>query len=147
MDFLDIIITVAILLAGGLMTGGKKKPVRQSRQTPAGMNTPTDNMPRGFLFDEDDDIEEDIFEDESVETPAPQVETPYFTYEDLSVDNAAQSAPMQDAPAQANPVQTAPVSEPLRIVDDEPVEHPQFDLRQALIYQSILQNNYISELK
>ena len=57
MDFLDIIITVAILLAGGLMTGGKKKPVKQSRQTPAGMNTPTDNMPRGFLFDEDDDID------------------------------------------------------------------------------------------
>lgn len=82
--------------------------------------------------DSADDVEEDevFFEDEE----APEEATPYFTYE----------AEMPEAPKAPRQVKTEP--KPAYVaVADEPVR-PQFDLRQAVIGQVILTNNYINEI-
>ena len=76
----------------------------------------------------DDGEQEDSFfdfeEPEPAEEPASQ--SPYFTYE-------APEAEVEHAKA---PVQTAAYAE-------EPAR-PAFDLRQAVVYQTLLTNNYIN---
>lgn len=89
--------------------------------------------------------EQSVHEDDSVgdvqegadyfseEEPDFETENPYFTYE---AENVA--APVYEKPrVKPQPVVVAAAEEPVR---------PQFDLRQAVIGQVILSNNYIDEI-
>lgn len=87
------------------------------------------SVPQGVSAD---DVEEDdaLFEDEQVV----EEESPYFTYE---ADYAEPVKAPRAAAAEIKPVFAAAAEEPVR---------PQFDLRQAVIGQVILTNNYIREI-
>ena len=65
-------------------------------------------------------------------------ESPYFTYE----SDADEIARTHKAPRAQR---TAPVAAMASLVD-EPAVRPQFDLRQAVISQVILNNRYLDEL-
>ena len=82
--------------------------------------------------DSADDVQEDA-EDFFEEEPADEQENPYFTYETEPIETPVYEAPK----AKPQPVIVAAVEEPVR---------PQFDLRQAVIGQVILSNNYINEI-
>ena len=86
---------------------------------------------------------QDLFEEEQEVEPEPKNERKtYFTYEDvnpqvvnLETDNKSQRI-VEEEPRQADVVAGA-----------APDAEQQFDLRKAIIYQTILTNQYTVELK
>ena len=81
-------------------------------------NSADEEQEDAFLSDEESDFSE---------------ENPYFTYESEPVDRPV----YEKTKEKAQPIFVASVDEPAR---------PQFDLRQAVIGQMILSNNYINEI-
>ncbi|MBO4587030.1 MAG: hypothetical protein J5677_04355 [Bacteroidales bacterium] len=84
------------------------------------------------MGDSADDVEEDevFFEEEQT----PEEASPYFTYEADYLETPKAS---RTAKKEVKPAFVAVANEPTR---------PQFDLRQAVIGQVILTNNYINEI-
>lgn len=83
-----------------------------------------------------DDSADDEQEDAdyfSGDEPVSENENPYFTYETVTPETSCYDMPKENS----RPAVVAVVEEPVR---------PQFDLRQAVIGQVILSNNYINEL-
>lgn len=136
MDILDLIITIAILAGGAFLSGGKKKssdkkagPVATS--VPGRRQVMHQQPMRGIyggVASGNDNASQ-----KSKRKPAQQ--SSYFTYENSDVNQTASSI-----------VEDLPQQEPV-IVDEPSPSMAEFDLRQAVIYQTILQNNYISEMK
>ena len=139
MDFVDIIITIAILGLGGLLSG-KKKGKKTSPQ-PSAAPRPTARPIFETLFEEDDDdvdvFEEDTFDqvDNEVfdyEKPVAENQTngfqsEYFTYENISADRRDESVQ---------------VSESMNVIEEsgpDNVFDGVFDVRRAFIYQTILE--------
>ena len=78
--------------------------------------------------EQDDDM---LFEEE----PLPVNDNEYFTYESEAVVTPVRNAAKQQ-----------PKPRPIVVAAEEEPARPQFDLRQAVIAQVILSNNYISEI-
>ena len=129
MDFWDIIITIAILGVGSLLTGGKKgkkaAPQQSASPRPAANPHPFQSIfetEEDSVYDEEwssDDVEEFV-EDKPAEDT-------YFTYEN---------------PREWSEVRTEQ-PEPVRVQNDT-AERPrvlgeEFDLRKAFIYQTIME--------
>ena len=109
---------ILLLLFLGISMYSKAKKTLVVQDIPA--DAPADDM---------QDIADDFFSEDPVE----ETESPYFTYEAETV-----AAPTYEKPkVNPQPVFVAAAEEPVR---------PMFDLRQAVIGQVILSNNYISEL-
>ena len=83
---------------------------------------------------------EDIPSDAGIPKGVDGLGEPYFSYEyeESSVPNVQRNAPRQQ-PA------TAPKARPVVAVENIPAVS-RFDLRQAVIYQTVLHNPYIAEL-
>ncbi len=62
----------------------------------------------------------------------------YFSYE-------SEPEPMHSKPSNPNPVREEKVATPATATEKETVRNAEFDLRQAVIYQTILNNKYISK--
>lgn len=114
-----LILLVALTFLPTLMAGAKKARAGRYNEADGGdVDSADGDMDDGFFsFDEDKSMEE------AVEEPS------YFTYETLEPE--VKTASKQD-PA---PVQAAV---------EEPQQRPVFDLRQAVIYQTVLNNRYIN---
>lgn len=120
---LSIVIAVAFAILQGFLTSNKKSRVSvsegdDSQEFESWMN----------------DAEEDF---ESLED---EPEGGYFTYEDVSA-----TAPIQEIEKELFAEEEQKTDENV-VIEQEP-EAIAFDLRQAIIYQTILQNDYISEMK
>ena len=135
MDFLDLIITIAILCVGGLLTGkkGKKTDPRQS----AKQNRPVFEVPAADFSDEETEIG-DFFTDDDYDAATEKSEEKapsYFTYEDLYQSSGNTTT------AEA----VKPVKPSVSIGEEDttervfPVLGEAFDLRKAFIYQTILE--------
>jgi hypothetical protein len=117
-DILILILTLIFVLPLSLFSKFKKVLAEQGDITLAPASV-------------DADDEEIFFEEEEEEEEV----SPYFTYEAEEVPEAPVSQPLRPVAAVRPVLQPAVVSEPYR-----------FDLRQAVIGQIILENNYISEI-
>ena len=130
MDF-KIIIWLAIIAFIGMMGGGKKKSSEQqpARRNAAGQpGTPRPKVP-AMEATQSANQQRDVLK---VQRQSTQKE--YFTYEKpVDWNREHQSAPILEE-------EETPVENPLSLAGG-------FDLRKALIYQTILQNNYITDLK
>ena len=84
-------------------------------------------------MEDDKDNDDGFFDFDNVESGEAVAEPqPYFTYEAPEVDVAPKTV-RKPAPARPTPVQ-----------QEIPVYEPAFDLRQAVIYQTLLNNKYIN---
>ena len=84
-------------------------------------------------MEDDKDNDDGFFDFDNVESEEAVAEPqPYFTYEAPEVDVAPKTV-RKPAPARPTPVQ-----------QETPVYEPAFDLRQAVIYQTLLNNKYIN---
>lgn len=120
MDLGDILWIVILLIAtfgGGLIKGIRKAfRVEDSEE---------DSQPVSHPMWETEAAE---FEAEEPEED-PYGQSPYFTYE----------APTVEVRTSAPEVPAAPVTQPAMLAGEE------FDLRKAIIYQTVMQNNYLTE--
>ena len=81
----------------------------------------------------DEDKDDGFFDFDNVETEEAVAQPqPYFTYEAPEAEVALKAMPKQ-APARPKPVQ-----------QEAKVYEPAFDLRQAVVYQTLLNNKYIN---
>ncbi len=131
MDFLDIIITIAILGVGSLLTGSKKgrKTVRQQAAAPRPAAEPHP-FQTVFESDEDSSFDDagDIEDSEEKFGEEPAGDT-YFTYE---APGANWDSEVRCEQAQPIQVQKETAVRP-RVMGEE------FDLRKAFIYQTIME--------
>ena len=82
---------------------------------------------------------ESLFEEDEEEQEEQPMEVPsYFSYETLEEEDKEQH------PAAA--AREAQPQRPVVVAEEEPAETPAFDLRQAVIYQTILHNKYNPEM-
>lgn len=143
MDFVDIIITIAILGLGGLISGRKKG--KKTSPQPSAAPRPTARPIFETLFEEDDDVDDEFEEDtfDQVDNEVFDYEEPvatnqangfqseYFTYENMSGDR-------NDEPVQ--------MSESMNVIEEPNADNVfdgAFDVRRAFIYQTILERvNY-----
>ncbi len=131
MDF-KIILWILILAVVGLMGGGKKKT---SNQQPARRNAAGNPEAPKPLEPVVETVQtSSVQRNERKRSNREPVIEEYFTYE---------------KPVDWNKEQK---SNPVFVEEEVPVTNPLdaeggFDLRKALIYQTILQNNYIADLK
>ena len=143
MDFVDIIITIAILGLGGLLSGRKKG--KKTSPQPSAAPRPTARPIFETLFEEDDDVDDEFEEDtfDQVDNEVFDYEEPvatnqangfqdeYFTYENMSGDRS-------DEPVQ--------ISESMNVIEEPDTDNVfdgAFDVRRAFIYQTILERvNY-----
>ena len=135
MDFLDLIITIAILCAGGLLTGkkGKKTDPRQS----AKQSRPVFEVPAADFSEEEPEMG-DFFTDEdleAVEEKSEEKKSSYFTYEDLRQSWGSKPEAKAAEPAMAS----VSTSDSVTYERVQPVLGEAFDLRKAFIYQTILE--------
>ena len=79
--------------------------------------------------DSNDDSSDDTFFSFDTEEPKVAEQPSYFTYE----------APEPEVQCAAKPAQAT-----VRTEEEEPQPKPAFDLRQAVIYQTVLNNRYIN---
>lgn len=127
MDFVDIIIWVAILAVGGLLSGGKKKkPGQQPAARPVASNTQNPQMSNNPQPRSSQSVNRRNTRSQR---------SSYFTYEDLSSESNTPS----------NDNKHATVNESSNMEEYVTVSEP-FNLRQAIIYDTILKNEYISEM-
>ncbi len=150
MDLVGLIISIAILGIGSLLTGGKKKMSQQQtanqqkggaakaskRGQPASSEQPQN---RGSVFEPY--IDESFSQNTSKErkkhrqNQKKNTQQEYFTYENQPIDWD----------------KTSEMSSRTKV--DEVVDEVQtqlqewFDLRQAIIYQTVMENNYIADMK
>ena len=117
MDFLDIIITIAILGLGSLLTGSKKGKKAAQQQT-AAPRPAAEPHPFQTIFE---DSEEKFSEEPAGDT--------YFTYES---PRANWTSEVHDEEAKPIQVQDDVAMRP-RVMGEE------FDLRKAFIYQTIME--------
>lgn len=141
MDFLDLIITIAILAVGGLLTGNKKGKKAAGQQ--AAENGPVAG-PRPFqsLFEDDeepsldqfdDSWSENVEEEEVEEKPKAQEDAlgrPYFSYE--------------NQPFQQTEAAETEAEKPITVASEDQGQlsgllGESFDLRKAFIYQTIME--------
>ena len=83
---------------------------------------------------------ESLFEEET-QGSYTQEEKPFSNY--FSYENEPE--PMHSKPSKPNPVREEKVATPATATEKETVRNAEFDLRQAVIYQTILNNKYISK--
>ena len=83
---------------------------------------------------------ESLFEEET-QGSYTQEEKPFSNY--FSYENEPE--PMHSKPSKPNPVREEKVTTPATATEKETVRNAEFDLRQAVIYQTILNNKYISK--
>lgn len=124
MDFLDIIITIAILGVGSLLTGSKSGKKAASRQSAHPRPAASPN-PFQTIF-ETDEAAENVWNEDYAEDV--KEEEPYFTYESPNVSEAFNSQP--EHKEQVNVCENT--------VLRPSVMGEEFDLRKAFIYQTIL---------
>ena len=110
-----LILIVALTFLPTLLAGAKKARVGRVIETD---NDDSDN---------DEDTNDDGFFSLDDEEPAEEAvkEPSYFTYETLEPET-------KQAPA------------PVQVAVEEPLQRPVFDLRQAIICQTVLDNRYIN---
>ena len=136
MDLLDLIITIAILAGGALLSGGKKKtsdkkarPVTTSQKDDGTLSDVWQS-----LMGVEEEVKTPTKSNKKNRTKTSAEASSYFSYENQPVDwNKKESVP-SDMPQN-------------RVFQEETPAPINFDLRQAFIYQTILQNDYISEMK
>lgn len=138
MDFLDLIITIAILAAGGLL-GGRSGKKTARRQQPSGAGASRSDEEAQPMMDFGDVDEEDYPSDDVFQTEEVRNETPdwksgvfgksYFTYEGQPSGQEVDGPAVSKAAAEA----VQPAVEESSLVDDV------FDLRKAIIYQTMLE--------
>lgn len=130
MDFLDIIITIAILGGASLFSGKSGKRAGRRQQTAGSQRPVMEAQPvPDFGFDVDED---DVFSDE-MEDEKVAFDNTYFSYEQQPSEEESRQPERQVA--EAEPVVAASAApEPAVSVMDEP-----FDLRKAVIYQTIME--------
>lgn len=141
MDLLDLIVTIAILGVGSLVAGGKKK-------LSGNKTAPQQQAPRRQVWDT---IMEMIGETpanaETVQTAnaaEPEAEeVSYFTYEQPEPE--WRSPVMEESVAPRRWETGAQQQE--QTVETEEEKGTSFDLRTAFVYQTILENKYIMEVK
>ena len=93
----------------------------------------TDSVGDTAHMEDDENKDDGFFDFDNVENEEAVAEPqPYFTYETLEADVAPKTAHKQ-----------APVR-PTSVQQEAPVNEPAFDLRQAVIYQTLLNNKYIN---
>ena len=125
MDFLDIIITIAILGGASLFSGKSGKRAGRRQQTAGSQRPVMEAQPvPDFGFD--------VFSDEKEEEKVASDNT-YFSYEQQPLEEESRQPERQVA--EVEPVVAASAApEPAVSVMDEP-----FDLRKAVIYQTIME--------
>ena len=137
MDLLDLIITIAILAAGSFLAGGKKKTQEKNGKPAAAprMEPPISPASWQQFGTVDEVVNKGKAKSRKPSGQKYQTENPaYFSYENQPVDWEKTNAPVSNQE------------------DEQAIERPSlapipFDLRQAFIYQTILQNDYIAEMK
>ena len=114
-----LILLVAFTFLPTLLAGAKKARVGRSIEADSvDAESDEEDMDDGFFsFDAEESAEE------AVEEPS------YFTYEAPEPEKKETSS---QAPA------------PVQVVVEEPLQRTVFDLRQAVIYQTVLNNRYIN---
>lgn len=131
MDFLDIIITIAILGVGSLLTGSKKGKKAAQQQT-AAPRPAAEPHPFQTIFESDEESSfEDVWDVEDSEekfSEEPAGDT-YFTYESPRANWTSEVHNEEAKPIQ---VQDDVAMRP-RVMGEE------FDLRKAFIYQTIME--------
>ena len=136
MDIFDLIITIAILAGGAFLSGGKKKTSGKKAgpvASPASGGRPV--MHQQPVHGNYGGVASGNGSTSQKSKRKPAQQPSYFTYENADVQwNANPNV------EEVSHQQSVDVDEPSTLVSD-------FDLRQAVIYQTILQNNYISEMK
>mgnify|MGYP003290617949 CR=1 FL=1 len=142
MDFSDIL-WVAILLISAFAGSRKKLRRKLEEAESASQPTPSQSIdPSQWMDNDDSDLEEDWFEDDADTAYATasmdEEATPYFTYETVDPE----------------PIQTPTVATANVIEDNVEEVHPmasniadEFNLRQAIIYQTIMENDYLADIK
>lgn len=136
-DILEIVIPLLLIFGGGIV-----KMIGRRASSPIAEPTPEQEPDFPFSWEEEPEMQ-DLFEEEQEVEPEPKNERKtYFTYEDvnpqvvnLETDNKSQRI-VEEEPRQADVVAGA-----------APDAEQQFDLRKAIIYQTILTNQYTVELK
>jgi len=148
MDFLDIIITIAILFAGSFLTGKKKTGKKVSKQMPplrpASAPVGDEQLPEfdsepdetfADVFGNFSDFDSDeVFNDDPFQAPENVQQQPYFSYENeeaVAEDHSNHlSSPLMTTVSNS-------ASQPLNILGEK------FDLRKAFVYQTIMERvNY-----
>ena len=93
----------------------------------------TDSVGDTAHMEDDEDKDDGFFDFDNVETEEAVAQPqPYFTYEAPEADVTPKTV-LKQAPARPKPVQ-----------QDAKVYESAFDLRQAVIYQTVLNNKYIN---
>ena len=138
MDFLEIIgILLPILILFG---GGIRKSLR--RLSPLAEPTPQPKAEVPFPWETEFEEEQEPEEFVEEEPQAGKGQNAYFTYEDFNqpvVNPETDNTPQRIVEGKPNPMEVA-----AETVSDTEVP---FDLRKAVVYQTILTNNYTLELK
>lgn len=133
MDLIELIAVIAILSVGSLLTGGKKFGKKASPRDVAA-DVPADEPAADQYGDvETDETWADFFgEEQQAAAPADEESNQYFSYETLDADKV--ESPSEPVAVEEHEMPETAVQE---------VQHPayagNFDLRQAFIYQTILE--------
>lgn len=141
MDFIDIIITIAILGVGGLLSGAKKgKKAAPQQSAPRPVARPVFET----LFEDDDDIldedvNEEVFTSDFAEDVNVERETntqeEYFSYENQDMNQTWKDT--FESTEKPDSMTNETVSEETGYFDGK------IDIRKAFIYQTILERvNY-----
>lgn len=141
MDFIDIIITIAILGVGGLLSGAKKgKKAAPQQSAPRPVARPAFET----LFEDDDDIldedvNEEVFTSDFAEDVNVERETntqeEYFSYENQDMNQTWEDT--FESTEKPDSMTNETVSEETGYFDGN------IDIRKAFIYQTILERvNY-----
>ena len=139
MDFLDIIITIAILAAGGLLSGGKKKTGKRTSSQNAG--TPVNRPAWSTVSGEDvhGEARETVTASNNVNNGDTRKKknrkqsNAYFSYED-PVQSWNNSQPEESRTAASR---VEDVKQEILFGGEE------FDLRKAILYQTVMERvNY-----
>lgn len=143
MDFSDILWIAVMLLTA---FAGSRKKLRRSMEekTSASQPTPSQSVDSPFGEDADTfDLEEDWFEEDADEayagTSVEEQSSSYFTYE--TIDPQPVQAPEMAAVSKKEESNVDEVLHPENNLADG------FNLRQAIIYQTIMENDYLADIK
>ncbi|MBP5516603.1 MAG: hypothetical protein J6X86_06620 [Bacteroidales bacterium] len=136
MDFIEIIITIAILGLGSLLTGGNKK---SSEKKPAqkqnnGQGRAKNVVRPAMASANAGSVKSNEYRNRAARNNSSTIAQDYFSYENQPIDWDS-----HDNVDNTRREQT-PAYNPLEQMGG-------FNLRQAFIYQTILQNDYISDMK
>jgi hypothetical protein len=133
MDLLDLIITIAILGVGGLLSG-KSSWKTARRQRAAGIPGFDDETQRETIFEEeseDEDYSFDVKEEDS-QVNNEIFENSYFTYEAEPTQQWKQEQKIENVQG----LEVTAKDEPMNVTT---LLGETFDLRKAFIYQTILE--------